>query len=109
MSGLSKLWDAIERALGEALRWLPMIGPLLNERIRVKMTAGDAAAVLELADAIDNYCEQWSDVSAAMRAGVDPASQKERDLTVEEIARIADELADVGPASEELLNKVRGL
>lgn len=109
MSGLSKLWTAIERVLGEALRWLPMIGPLLNERIKIKMTAGDAAAVLELADAIDEYRAQWGDVSAALRAGVDPDSVEGRNLTVEETAVIADELADTGPAAEALFQKIRAL
>jgi len=107
--GLSKLWDAIEKALGEALKWLPLIGPLLNERIKIKMTAGDAAAVLELADAIDEYRDQWGDVSDALRAGVDPESQQGRDLTVEETAVIADQLADTGPAAEALFQKIRAL
>lgn len=109
MSGLSKLWDAIERALGEALKWLPLIGPLLNEKIKIKMNAANAAAVLELADAIDEYRAQWGDVSDALRAGVDPESSEGRDLTVEETAKIADQLADVGPASEALFNKIRAL
>ncbi len=109
MSGLSKLWDAIQGAIGEALRWLPLVGPLLNEKIRVKMTAGDAAAVLELADAIEEYCVQWGDVENALRVGVDPNSQKGRDLTAEEIAEIASELVDIGSASEALLTKIRAL
>lgn len=106
---LQKLWDSIKNALGEALKWLPLVGPLLNEKIRVKMAAGDAAAVGALADAIDEYRDQWGDVSTALRAGINPDSQMGRDLTVEEIAKVTQQLVDVGPASEALLAKIRAL